>query len=158
MSRLTLLTKSEQHKFDSTPNFTKTQQQKYFSLNGEIEDHLIYIRKPINKVGFLIQLAYFRASGKFFPNQEFKVGSRDEQLLIVACKSFIQNCIILSNYLFLSQELEHSKNRLLALIKQNSVISWKHINLHGEYDFTVANDENYRLRFDVEKICKLKVS
>jgi TnpA family transposase len=95
--------------------------------------------------------------------QEFKTGATAEQILIVACKSFIQNCVVLWNYLYLSQALldaknEQSRKRLLLLIKQNSVISWRHINLQGEYDFTVANNSSYNSMFDLEAITKLKVA
>ena len=95
--------------------------------------------------------------------QEFKTGATAEQILIVACKSFIQNCVVLWNYLYLSQALlnaktEQSRKHLLMLIKQNSVISWRHINLHGEYDFTIANDSAYSAMFDLEAITKLKVA
>lgn len=70
---------------------------------------------------------------------------------------------MLWNYLYLSQELidtkhEQSKQRLLTIIKQNSVISWRHINFYGEYDFTVINENNDNKVFDLEKISKLKIA
>jgi hypothetical protein len=72
MSRLALLTKSEQQKFDASPQLNRAQQQKFFALNDELKAYLENARKPINKVGFLVQLAYFKASGKFFLNGGFK--------------------------------------------------------------------------------------
>lgn len=52
----------------------------YFSLSDCLQDYLTGMRKPINKVGFLIQLAYFRASGKFFTNNQFNA-----QVIEFAC-------------------------------------------------------------------------
>lgn len=44
---------------------------------------------------------------------------------------------------------EQSKQRLLTIIKQNSVISWRHINFYVEYDFTVINENNHNKVFDL---------
>lgn len=104
------------------------------------------LRQQIEK-----QLNKIESSNKFdkavfFANsQEFRVGSAEEQMLIVACRSFIQNCIVLWNYLYLSQVLveqqyKEVRKSLLQTIKRSSVISWRHINLHGECDFMPAND------------------
>jgi hypothetical protein len=120
------------------------------------------LRQQIDRQLNKIELSNKFSKAVFFANsQEFKVGAKEDQILIVACKSFIQNCIVLWNYLFLSNEVinaknEKSKKYLIAIIKQNSVISWRHINLHGEYDFTVANDKHFK--FNLEKINKLKVA
>ena len=103
------------------------------------------------------------ARAVFFANsQEFRVGASEEQALIVACKSFLQNCIVLWNYLYLSQLLteQGKKDRanLLQMIKESSIISWRHINFHGEYDFTATNQHSFKIVFDLEKIRKLKVA
>ncbi len=96
----------------------------------------------------------------FANNQEFKYGTPEEQKEIVACKALIQNAIVLWNYLSLSQILANNQNlqerkQTVELIKKSSVMTWQHINLQGEYDFTryVANDNP----FDMEKIYALKV-
>lgn len=114
------------------------------------------IEKQLNKV----ELSHKFGKEVFFANsQEFRVGSSEEQMLIVACRSFIQNCIVLWNYLYLSQVLLEQKNEdrklLLQTIKDGSVISWRHINLHGEYDFTATND-SVGIVFDLDKIKKLR--
>ena len=72
MPILRLLTLEEQRKFDSSPQLNQSQKQKFFSLNDALEDHLSGMRKPVNKVGFLIQLGYFKASAKFFPSEQFR--------------------------------------------------------------------------------------
>jgi hypothetical protein len=55
--------------------------------------------------------------------------------------TLIKNCIICWNYLYLSQKLEEiedaaSRQVFLDAVTHCSVISWRHINLLGEYDFS----------------------
>jgi len=125
-----------------------------------VDDKLLrqQIEKQLNK----IELSNKFAKAVFFANsQEFRVGSTAEQKIIVACKSFIQNCIVLWNYLYLSQVLvnqnEEKRRSLIQIIKEGSVISWRHVNLHGEYDFTAANDATSDIMFELEKIRRLKI-
>ena len=47
---------------------------------------------------------------------------------------------------------EHSK--ILAQLKYSSVMTWQHINLHGEYDFEVSNNNS---GFDMETILALEI-
>jgi hypothetical protein len=61
----------------------------------------------------------------------------------------------------LSQQLleagtAEQKAELIAAIKNGSVVSWRHINLHGEYDFS---DEKLRdsVGLDLAKIINLKL-
>jgi len=124
----------------------------------------LHLRQQVYKQLNKIELSNKFSKAVFFANsQEFKTGSTVEQLLMVACKSFIQNCIVSWNYLYLSKMLldaktESHKKRLLLFIKQNSVLAWKHINLHGEYDFTIVNDVSNTSTFDWEAIAKLKIA
>jgi hypothetical protein len=58
-----------------------------------------------------------------------------------ACKRLIKNCIICWNYLYLSQKLEDtedaaSREAFLEAVANGSAVSWQHINLLGEYDFS----------------------
>ena len=122
----------------------------------------VVLRKKIEKQLNRIELFNKFAKAVFFANnQEFRTGSPTEQKIIVACKSFIQNCILLWNYLFLSQILvnydEENRKSLIKTIKESSIISWRHINLHGEYDFTAANDGVLGISFQYQKIRKLNV-
>jgi len=68
--------------------------------------------------------------------------------------------IILWNYLYLSDLILKTKDKdqrtsILEGITQGSVITWRHVNLRGEYDFThkPANDT----KFDPKKIKSLKI-
>ena len=58
-----------------------------------------------------------------------------------ACKRLIKNCIICWNYLYLSQKLEEiedaaNREAFLDAVAHGSAVSWRHINLLGEYDFS----------------------
>jgi hypothetical protein len=88
-----------------------------------------------------------------------RVATKEEQEVTVACKVIIQNAIVLWNYLYLSQILVNTDNpqekmRVLDTIRQGSLISWGHVNMQGEYDFTRASNEPM---FDMNKILSLKI-
>lgn len=116
------------------------------------------IEKQLNRVELSNKLA---KAIYFANNQELQDGSQDKQNLAGACKMLIQNSIVLWNYLYLSEYLSNLKvgaERAEAIqsILNGSVLSWRHINLHGEYNFTIdaANDTT----FDLEKILALSVA
>lgn len=44
---------------------------------------------------------------------------------------------------------------MVTLIKQGSMMTWGHLNMGGEYDFTLP--ENKDNPFDMEKILELKL-
>ena len=53
----------------------------------------------------------------------------------------IKNAIVCWNYLYLSRELVTEKNEerrteLIEAIRNGSAATWKHFNLHGEFDFS----------------------
>ena len=116
------------------------------------------IEKQLNKV----ELSNRFSKAVFFANNgEFRCGVPEEQKITAACKVFIQNTIVLWNYLYLSQLLANNadpeeQKRMLESIKRGSIITWRHINLHGEYNFTkyAAN----QAIFDMERILGLKVA
>lgn len=93
-------------------------------------------------------------------NSEFKQADPEEQAIAVACKVLIQNSIVLWNYLYLSQLLtncadEREQGEIVSLIKEGSVLTWSHVNLHGEFDFRrkAVND----FPFDLHRILSLQV-
>lgn len=62
-------------------------------------------------------------------------------LLAVLPSPGIFHAMICWNYLYLAQriaeaESEERRHKLLAAVKNGSVVSWQHVNLHGEYDFS----------------------
>lgn len=116
------------------------------------------IEKQLNRV----ELSNKFSNAVFFANGgEFNVATREEQEIATACKMLIQNAIVLWNYLYLSQLLsncmdDNERNDMVDMIKNGSIITWRHINLHGEYDFRrrAANDHN----FQMNKILALQVA
>jgi TnpA family transposase len=73
--------------------------------------------------------------------REFLQAEKEDQQLAEACKRLIKNCIICWNYLYLSQKLEEaedaaSREAFLDAVAHGSAISWQHVNLLGEYDFS----------------------
>jgi TnpA family transposase len=88
----------------------------------------------------------FSKAISFGNNHDFLYGEKVEQEIAEGCRRLIKNAIICWNYLYLSQKIaqeEDIKHRqeLLAAVQNGSVVSWRHINLHGEYDFS---DEKLR--------------
>jgi hypothetical protein len=75
------------------------------------------------------------------PKPLFYRAEKEDQEMAEACKRLIKNCIICWNYLYLSQKLEEiedaaTRQVFLDAVAHGSVISWQHINLLGEYDFS----------------------
>ena len=68
---------------------------------------------------------------------------------------------MLWNYLYLSQLLTNcadvkERAEMISLIREGSVLSWSHVNLHGEFDFKrKAANESF---FNLAKILDLKVN
>ncbi len=60
--------------------------------------------------------------------------------LSAECRRLIENSVICWNYLYLTHKLSKAdkdeKDELLKAIKEGSIITWRHINFHGEYDFS----------------------
>lgn len=84
------------------------------------------------------------------PNEFLQV-EKEEQEIAEACKRLIKNCIIGWNYLYLSQQLirmnnEAERQQLLEAIANGSIITWRHLNLLGEYDFS---DDKLTDSFDI---------
>ena len=95
------------------------------------------IEKQLNKVEHSQNFAKAVFHGQ---NQEFTQETKEEQLIAEGCKRLIENAIICWNYLYLSQKLadatESERKEMIAQIKRSSIITWHHINLLGEYDFS----------------------
>ncbi len=73
--------------------------------------------------------------------REFIQAEKQEQEIAEGCKRLIKNCITCWNYLYLSQKLAETddlerREALLQAIANGSIVSWQHINLLGEYDFS----------------------
>jgi TnpA family transposase len=78
--------------------------------------------------------------------REFIQAEKQEQEIAEGCKRLLKNCIICWNYLYLSQKLAdtddpEAREAFLQAVASGSVVTWRHINLLGEYDFS---DEKLR--------------
>ncbi len=77
----------------------------------------------------------------FGHNHEFIQSEKEVQDIAESCRRLIKNAIVCWNYLYLSRELATEKNEarkaeLLEAIRNGSVVTWAHFNLHGEFDFS----------------------
>jgi len=66
---------------------------------------------------------------------------KEDQEIVESCNRLIKNCIICGNYLYLTHKLRQitddgKKAQLLSIISSHSIMTWAHINMLGEYDFS----------------------
>ncbi|MEO8402596.1 MAG: Tn3 family transposase [Gammaproteobacteria bacterium] len=71
MAKLHILSKAERKAFNSPPLYTADGRRHYFYVNEEIKAIINTMRLPINKVGFILQLGYFKYAGRFFMASQF---------------------------------------------------------------------------------------
>jgi TnpA family transposase len=116
------------------------------------------IEKQLNKIE---SAQKFSKAVSFGHNQEFIHSEKEEQEIAESCRRLIKNAIICWNYLYLSQKLyeaetDERKTEIINAVRDGSVVTWQHINLHGEYDFS---DEKLQdsIGLDLTKIEGLKV-
>jgi TnpA family transposase len=95
-------------------------------------------------------------------NQEFQQSTKEEQLIAEGCKRLIENAIICWNYLYLSKmfndmKSEEKKQNFIQAFKYGSVVSWHHINMQGEYDFS---DDCLKdsIKFELKELLDLKIA
>jgi len=73
--------------------------------------------------------------------REMTQTEKEEQEIAEACKRIIKNAIVCWNYLYLTQRIADetdadARETFLDTVAAGSVVSWHHINLLGEYDFS----------------------
>lgn len=96
------------------------------------------IEKQMNKIENANKFSRAIAFGN---NEVFLYGEQVEQEMAEGCRRLIKNAIICWNYLSLTQKIadaesDERRQELLTAVQQGSVVSWQHVNLHGEYDFS----------------------
>ena len=72
MSLLTILSETEQLEFDHPPIFSEEARALCFSISDNLESKIGQLRTPTNKVGFLLQYCYFKASKRFFVSNKYR--------------------------------------------------------------------------------------
>ena len=96
------------------------------------------IDKQLNKVELANRFTRAVAVGN---PREFTQAEKEEQEIAEACNRLIKNSIICWNYLYLTRKIEKAgdddaKENLRRAIGCHSPMSWAHINMLGEYDFS----------------------
>lgn len=71
MTKLTILSRDKQRDFNTPSKLNTKKRASFFSLDHEMMEFIKKLRTPINQVGFVLQLGYFRVNGKFFMPQHF---------------------------------------------------------------------------------------
>ncbi len=116
------------------------------------------IEKQLNK---LENSHRFGKAVFFGNNQEFLYGTVEEQLIAEGCKRLISNAIICWNYLYLTQLIANAspshKHQIIATLKNGSPVAWRHVNLHGEYDFSEEKLKN-SIEFRLPELLAVRVS
>ena len=72
MTKLVILSPSERKRFDAPPKFNADDRALYFSLSNHELKLIEELRSVANKIGFILQLGYFKANGKFFTIEQFR--------------------------------------------------------------------------------------
>jgi len=116
------------------------------------------IEKQLSKIE---QSQKFAKAIAFGNNQEFSEGDKQTQYIIANCRRLIENMVICWNYLYLTQKLtelnsENEKQELIETFKNSSIITWQHINFHGEYDFSEEKTRD-SIGFNLPKILSWKL-
>jgi TnpA family transposase len=96
------------------------------------------IEKQLNKVELANRFTRAVANGS---PREYTKAEKEEQEIAESCNRLIKNAIICWNYLYLPKKIiqaesEDAKDRIKTSIVTHSVVSWRHLNLLGEYDFS----------------------
>ena len=96
------------------------------------------IEKQLNKVELANRFTRAVAVGN---PREYTQTEKEEQEVAEACNRLIKNSIICWNYLYLARKVEkapsvEAREALLLLIEAHSPMSWAHINMLGEYNFS----------------------
>lgn len=99
------------------------------------------LRQSIEKILNKIELANrFTREVAVGNPRNFVDGNKEDQEIAETCNRLIKNSIICWNYMFLEKVLKKSEpyeyEKLMTSIKTHSPMSWAHINLLGEYDFS----------------------
>jgi len=114
------------------------------------------LRKRIDDQLDKLESAHHFARAVFYgQNGQIPYAGKEEQQVADACKRLVQNVIVCWNCLYLNQQLFQApaaeRQALADAIARMSPVSWQHINLQGEFDFS---DEalTQALHFDLDAL------
>jgi len=111
------------------------------------------IEMQLNKVELVNRFTRAVAVGN---PREYTQAEKEDQEVAESCNRLIKNTIICWNYIYLTQKLDQTEDAeakalFLAAINSHSIVSWSHLNMLGEYDFS---DEPARKRLQIWEIEK----
>ena len=95
------------------------------------------VQKQLNKGESGNKLDKALAIGRPYYTQTTK----EEQETVESCKRVLKNAIVCWNYMYLTQKLMTTKSKvqkqaILSKIKSSSTVTWEHLLIHGEFDFS----------------------
>jgi TnpA family transposase len=115
------------------------------------------IEKQLNKIEHAHRFAKAIAFGS---GQEITQAEKEDQDISAECRRLIENSVICWNYLYLTHKLTKAdkteQEKLLKALKEGSIITWRHINFYGEYDFSEEKLKD-SIGFNLPKILSWKV-
>ena len=114
------------------------------------------IEKQLNKIEHAHRFAKAIAFGS---GQEITQAEKEDQDISSECRRLIENSVICWNYLYLTHKLttadKAEQEELLKALKEGSIITWRHINFYGEYDFSEEKLKD-SIGFNLPKILSWK--
>lgn len=72
-----ILTKGHERRFREIPKFNSEERKVYVCINAVNRKFVNSLGSSVNKVGFLLQWAYFRSKGRFFDLKKLRLRKRD---------------------------------------------------------------------------------
>ena len=73
MPRMRILSTAEQEQFETPPEFDSIQRKKFFDFPKALQEFSADLRKPSNRIGFLLSCGYFKATNRFFSPKDFHI-------------------------------------------------------------------------------------
>ena len=126
MTQLTILTPTEKRQFDSPQQFTQEDRHRYFFLSGQLRSIVSRIRRPDNKIGFVLQWGYFCTRARFYPTDRFK--QRD-----IACVKRMFKCADVDLSQYSGTVVTRHRHRILETLdckKRMRLVESSFINRH----------------------------
>lgn len=69
---MAVLSKQERKRLSHPPILSLSEKRLYFQIEDSLKFHISNMRIHLNKVGFLLQIGYFKASGTFYERSKFR--------------------------------------------------------------------------------------
>lgn len=155
MTRLVFLSPAQKRTFDSPPVFNKSQRPAYFVVTDDIRKTMSSLRSATNKAGFLLQLGYFKHSGKFFEKSTFR--QRD----IKYVKQLLEITEAVNFHEYSASRMAQHRSRILALLDwsafdaDNTVKIAEHVQIQAQQQpkpeqvFAAAVDFCWKQRIEI---------